>query len=226
MTEETLNKILERHAHYLAQDVEDWESYRAIFDGLDLSGMDLSFKNLSCASFQNVDLSNANLSVGIFRHCNFFGAKFFNANMKCTHFDDCDFSFASFEMTINVDTLFENSNFKHMKFEACKMDNCIFSNCRLNRVLFVSNYMNYSNWSDSIFYEPCTFSYCYLFCPVMSRISGIKNINFNQCYMDDLLNRTSKRSVLYNICKQEYIHYILCRIKAFFFGQSSLEYWE
>ena len=61
MTEETLNKILERHAHYLAQDVEDWESYRAIFDGLDLSWMDLSFKNLQYASFQNVDFSNASI---------------------------------------------------------------------------------------------------------------------------------------------------------------------
>lgn len=52
MTEETLNKILERHAHYLAQDVEDWESYRAIFDGLDLSGMDLSFKIFNMQAFK------------------------------------------------------------------------------------------------------------------------------------------------------------------------------
>lgn len=226
MTEETLNKILERHVHYLAQDVEDWESYRAIFDGLDLSGINLSFKNLSHASFQNADLSNANLELSEFKHCNFFGAKFFNTKLDSTHFDDCDFSFASFRMSNLVSIWIEHCSFKHMRFENCKMDRALFNYCKFNRVLFSGNLMNFSNWSDSIFYAPCTFYGSMILDICMNRIKGIKNIEINKCIVRDIKNPVSDRSILYDICKREYIHYIYCRIKAFFFGQSSLEYWE
>ena len=226
MTEETLNKILERHVHYLAQDVEDWESYRAIFDGLDLSGINLSFKNLSRASFQNADLSNANLELSEFKHCNFFGAKFFNTKLDSTHFDDCDFSFASFRMSNLVSIWIEHCSFKHMRFENCKMDRALFNYCKFNRVLFSGNLMNFSNWSDSIFYEPCTFYGSMILDICMNRIKGIKNIEINECIVRDIKNPVSDRSILYDICKREYIHYIYCRIKAFFFGQSSVEYWE
>lgn len=226
MTEETLNKILERHVHYLAQDVEDWESYRAIFDGLDLSGINLSFKNLSHASFQNADLSNANLELSEFKHCNFFGAKFFNTKLDSTHFDDCDFSFASFRMSNLVSIWIEHCSFKHMRFENCKMDRALFNYCKFNRVLFSGNLMNFSNWSDSIFYEHCTFYGSMILDICMNRIKGIKNIEINKCIVRDIKNPVSDRSILYDICKREYIHYIYCRIKAFFFGQSSLEYWE
>lgn len=226
MTEETLNKILERHAHYLAQDVEDWESYRAIFDGLDLSGINLSFKNLSHASFQNADLSNANLELSEFKHCNFFGAKFFNTKLDSVHFDDCDFSFASFTMSNLVSSWSEHCSFKHMRFENCKMDRAIFSHCRFNRVLFSNSLMNFSNWYDSIFYEPCTFYNSAILDISMDYIKGIKNIEIKRCVVRDIENPVSNRSILYNICRQEYIHYIFCRIKAFFFGQSSLKYWE
>lgn len=226
MTEETLNKILERHVHYLAQDVEDWESYRAIFDGLDLSGINLSFKNLSHASFQNADLSNANLELSEFKHCNFFGAKFFNTKLDSTHFDDCDFSFASFRMSNLASIWIEHCSFKHMRFENCKMNRALFNYCKFNRVLFSGNLMNFSNWSDSIFYEPCTFYGSMILDICMNRIKGIKNIEINKCIVRDIKNPVSDRSILYDICKREYIHYIYCRIKAFFFGQSSLKYWE
>lgn len=226
MTEETINKILERHAHYIAQDVEDWESYRAIFDGLDLSGINLSFKNLSYASFQNVDFSNANLNVAVFEHCDFFGAKFFNTGLDNTHFYICNFSFASFRMSNLTNIWIERSSFKHMRFENCKMDRALFGHCRFNRVLFSNSLMNFSNWSDSIFYEPCTFYNSAILDICMDRIKGIKNIEIKRCIVRDIENPVSSRSILFNICRPEYIHYIRCRIKAFFFGQSSVEYWE
>lgn len=225
MTEETLNKILERHAHYLARDVEDWESYRAIFDGLDLSGMNLSFKNISYASFQNVDFSNSNLDVSVFKHCNFFGAKFFNCKLDSAHFDDCSFAFASFRMSNLTAIWIENSDFKHMRFERCKMDRAFLNNCSFNRVLFSGDMINYSNWNDSIFYEPCIFNRSTIIGCHMDRIKGIKNIEIKKCGINDIVS-TSKKFALYHICKHEYIHYILCRIKVFFFGQQSVEYWE
>lgn len=188
--------------------------------------MDLSFKNLQYASFQNVDFSNANLEVSAFRHCNFFGAKFFNTKLDSVHFDDCDFSFASFRMSNLVSSWSEHCSFKHMRFENCKMDRALFSHCKFNRVLFSNNLMNFSNWSDSIFYEPCTFYNSSILDIRMDCIKGIKNIEIKRCVVRDIENPVSNRSILYNICRTEYIHYICCRIKAFFFGQSSLEYWE
>lgn len=125
-----------------------------------------------------------------------------------------------------VSSWIEHCSFKHMRFENCKMDRALFDHCKFNRVLFSNNLMNFSNWSDSIFYEPCAFYNSTILDICMDRIKGIKNIEIKRCIVRDIKNPVSDRSILYDICKREYIHYIYCRIKAFFFGQSSLEYWE
>ena len=57
MTQEELNKVLEAHKHYLAQDCEGWEDMKA-----DLRGADLNGAYLRKANLINADLSGANLS--------------------------------------------------------------------------------------------------------------------------------------------------------------------
>ena len=67
MTQEELNKVLEAHKHYLAQDCEGWENMSADLNGADLRkanliNADLSGADLSGAYLINADLSGANLS--------------------------------------------------------------------------------------------------------------------------------------------------------------------
>ena len=54
MTQEELNKILEAHRHFIAQDCQGWETMRAYLSGADLKGADLSGANLSGADLSGV----------------------------------------------------------------------------------------------------------------------------------------------------------------------------
>ena len=72
MTQEELDKIIDRHRHWLNEDCKGWENMRANLyganlswvnlSGADLSGADLSGANLSWANLSWVNLSRANLS--------------------------------------------------------------------------------------------------------------------------------------------------------------------
>ena len=59
MTVEELNKILEKHLHWLREDIEGWEDMRADLSGADLSGADLSGADLFRADLSRAYLSGA-----------------------------------------------------------------------------------------------------------------------------------------------------------------------
>lgn len=61
MTQEELNKILEKHKHWLKEDCEGWESMRANLIDANLSGADLRDANLRGADLSGADLRHANL---------------------------------------------------------------------------------------------------------------------------------------------------------------------
>ena len=62
MTQEELNKVLEAHKHYLAQDCEGWENMSADLNGADLRKANLINADLSGADLRGADLSGADLS--------------------------------------------------------------------------------------------------------------------------------------------------------------------
>ena len=72
MTQEQLNKIIEKHQHYLNEDIDGWESMKADLSYKNLSGLDLSNANLRNADLRkaylrDADLNNANLSCADLR---------------------------------------------------------------------------------------------------------------------------------------------------------------
>ena len=71
MTQEELNKVLEAHKHYLAQDCQGWENMSANLNGANLRGADLSGAYLSGA-----DLSGANLNGADLGSANLSGAQY------------------------------------------------------------------------------------------------------------------------------------------------------
>ena len=71
MTQEALNKVLEAHKHYLAQDCEGCENMRA-----DLGGAYLSCANLSCANLSGAYLGGADLSGAYLSGADLRGAKY------------------------------------------------------------------------------------------------------------------------------------------------------
>ena len=102
MTQEQLNKIIEKHQHYLNEDIDGWESMKADLSYKNLSGLDLSNANLKSVNLYKTNLRNANLrnadlnytylyktdlSYADLRHANLNGAFFREANLLGTKID-------------------------------------------------------------------------------------------------------------------------------------------
>ena len=74
MTQE-LNKILEKHKHWLNEDCEDWENMRADLRGADLIGASLVRADLRGADLRGADLRGAYLSDASLVRADLRGAK-------------------------------------------------------------------------------------------------------------------------------------------------------
>ena len=77
MTQEKLNKALERHLHWLREDCNGWEYIRANLAFANLEFANLKGANLVCANLKGTKLISANLE-GV----NFRGANLELANLK------------------------------------------------------------------------------------------------------------------------------------------------
>ena len=77
MTREELDKILENHKHWLAEDCEGWETMRANLYEADLRGADLYEADLRGADLYGANLRGANL-----REANLYGANLRGANLR------------------------------------------------------------------------------------------------------------------------------------------------
>ena len=82
MTQEELNKVLEAHKHYLAQDCEGWQNMRADLSGADLSGANLRSANLRSANLSGANLYGADLSDANLSDANLYGADLSDANLS------------------------------------------------------------------------------------------------------------------------------------------------
>ena len=82
MIQEELNKVLEAHKHYLAQDCDEWEEMRANLGGADLRGADLRKANLRGANLRGANLGGAYLSAADLRKANLSGADLRKANLS------------------------------------------------------------------------------------------------------------------------------------------------
>ena len=95
MTQEQLNKIIEKHQHYLNKDIDGWESMKADLSDKNLSGLDLRNANLieadlSNASLSNSNLRNANLNNANLREANLYGANLIEADLNNADLIDAD----------------------------------------------------------------------------------------------------------------------------------------
>ena len=85
MTQEQLNKIIERHQHYLNEDIDGWETMKADLSYKNLSGLDLKNANLYGANLNNADLRKAD-----FREASLFGADLRYANLSGSDLRDAN----------------------------------------------------------------------------------------------------------------------------------------
>ena len=77
MTQEELDKIIERHQHWLEEDCEGWKDMKANLHDANLYGADLHGANLHGA-----DLHDANLYGADLHDANLYGANLHDANLS------------------------------------------------------------------------------------------------------------------------------------------------
>ena len=100
MTQEELDKIIDRHQHWLNENCEGWKDMKANLRGANLYGADLSWVKLSGADLSGADLSGANLSgadlsrADLYR-ANLSGANLYRADLSCVKLSDADLSRAN-----------------------------------------------------------------------------------------------------------------------------------
>lgn len=93
MTQE-LDKIIERHQHWLKEDCEGWEDMRADLREANLSGADLSFVNLREADLREANLGGANLRFANLRAADLGGADLRLVNLRAADLSAADLSAA------------------------------------------------------------------------------------------------------------------------------------
>ena len=94
MTQEELNKMLEAHKHYLAQDCDGWQSMRANLYGVNLSGANLRSANLRSANLMRADLYGADLYGANLSGADLYGAYLYGANLSDANLYGADLSSA------------------------------------------------------------------------------------------------------------------------------------
>ena len=81
LTQEEINKALENHKHWLAEDCDKWENMQADFSYCDLRNADLYNADLRNADLRNADLRNADLRNAYLRNANLSNADLCNADL-------------------------------------------------------------------------------------------------------------------------------------------------
>ena len=81
LTQEEINKVLENHKHWLAEDCDKWENMQADFSYCDLRNADLHNADLRNADLHNADLRNADLHNADLHNANLHNANLHNADL-------------------------------------------------------------------------------------------------------------------------------------------------
>lgn len=82
MTQEELDKVLERHLHWLRRDCDGWEDMRANFSYKNLEVKNLAGATLTCANMVYTNLKGANLESTNLRDAQLAYANLEGANLR------------------------------------------------------------------------------------------------------------------------------------------------
>ena len=123
MTQEQLNKIIEKHQHYLNKDIDGWESMRADLSYKNLSGLDLRNANLREANFRNANLSNSNLG----------DANLNNADLAYADLSNSDLRKANLRKANLHEAKLSSANLRDADFREANLSNADLKNADLRK---------------------------------------------------------------------------------------------
>ena len=118
MTQEQLNKIIERHQHYLNKDINGWENMKADLSYRNLSGLDLRNVNLYRVNLRNANLRSADLRKANLRKADLRKAALRNANLRNADLSKADIYAADLKEANLLGTNLKNANISYAKINA------------------------------------------------------------------------------------------------------------
>ena len=186
MTQEKLNKALERHLHWLREDCDGWENMRA-----NLAFANLEFMNLKGANLVSANLKGANLISANLKGVNFRGANLELANLELANLEGTNLEGANLKGTNLVCANLEGTNLKntHIEFANLKGANLRFSNleftnlkgtnlisANLKGVNFIGANLELANLKDAILEDAKNLPFIPIACPDTGSFIGWKKV--------------------------------------------------
>lgn len=152
----TIEKIVENHQHWINEDCDNWQTMKANFSYMDLSGINLSKLNLIGANFSDTRLIDADLSGADLSYTNFSGASlchakllnatFLHANLSNADFTEANLSGAVLARANLSESLFYDADLYHACFDGTILSNAAFINTECEGATFL-----HANCKENIF---------------------------------------------------------------------------
>ena len=133
MTQEQLNKIIEKHQHYLNEDIDGWESMRADLSYKNLSGLDLRNANLYRVNLSNANLRSADLRKANLRKADLRKAALRNANLRNADLREADLIDANLSNTDLREANLSNADLRNANLNNADLGNADLSEANLYR---------------------------------------------------------------------------------------------
>ena len=131
MTQEQLNKIIERHQHYLNKDINGWESMRADLSYKNLSGLDLRNANLYRVNLRNANLRSADLRKANLRKADLRKAALRNANLRNADLRNADLAYADLREADLIDANLSNTDLREANLSNADLSKADLNNADL-----------------------------------------------------------------------------------------------
>lgn len=94
-TKEELNEVLRKHQHWYDMDCDGWEHMQADLTNTDLSGVDLSGKNLAFVCLSGANLNDANMTGTCLMGARLVAACLVNTNLTGADLTEASLSYAN-----------------------------------------------------------------------------------------------------------------------------------
>lgn len=159
MTQKELNKVLEKHQHWLRKDCKGWENMRAVLDCENLDGLDFRGAMLDKAFFDYASLNKAHLSGASLN-----GASLYNASLNGAYLGGASLNGTSFVRASLIGASLNNAS----------LDKACFNNACLNGASFAGASLNDTSFCEASLNNVINFPFIPFACPDTGSFIGWK----------------------------------------------------
>jgi uncharacterized protein YjbI with pentapeptide repeats len=143
----TLEDILIDHKHWIDKDIDDWESKRAYLPRVDLSYVDLEYRDLRCATLHYSNFNRAFLIGTNIRYAGLYGCNFVDAKL-----DYANIEYANLQNSNLFNASITDANLRNANLCNANLRNTNLADANLSYASLIEANFKDSQIIDTIFY--------------------------------------------------------------------------